>query len=140
MQICDVPGKGRGVFAIKRFLKGEHVCDYEGELLVGIEGDARACAYDANTRDGDVCTAGCYMFWFRHNGKDMCIDAGVEDGSLGRLINHSKRNQNILPRKHVSRPVIEFVALRDILPGEELLYDYGEDDPQILAKFSWLAE
>lgn len=136
--IQDAPGKGRGVFAARDFVKGELVCEYEGQLLTREEADARSFADDLGTPDSCVCEEGCYMFWFSFKGNTMCIDARVDDGSFGRLINHSKKNANIFPRTSTCSPKIMFYTLRKISAGEELLYNYGENDPAILAKFSWL--
>lgn len=161
LEVRDVPGKGRGVFATNNISKGDFVCRYRGELLTEEQAEARAYAYDVEAGDKDVAEKGCYMFWFDHDGRTLCIDAAAEDGSFGRLINHSRNEPNVAPRalklpprtiklpRRGSRafrrprtinvqPGIGFHALRDIAPGEELLYDYGEDDPEILAKFPWL--
>jgi SET domain-containing protein len=140
LEIRDVPGKGRGVFAACDFRKNEIVCEYKGELLTEAEGVIRSAEYDqqALDRNIDVFHEGCYMYWFAHDGNLFCLDAGKDDGSFGRLINHSKRDANLRPQGGVFKPRIMFYAARAIQKGEELLYDYGEDDPEILEKFPWL--
>lgn len=65
------------------------------------------------------------------------IDATEEDGSYGRLINHSDRNMNIAPRLMDEKKKIYFVALRNIDPGEELLYEYGENRNSVRKSFGW---
>lgn len=56
------------------------------------------------------------------------IDATVETGRLGRLINHVWLDGNIIPRKFMldGIPRIIFIAVKDIPKGTTLLYDYGE--------------
>lgn len=67
------------------------------------------------------------------------IDATKDDGSKGRLINHSKRG-NLCPRVILvdDVPSIIFEAGKDIPKDEELLYDYGERSKEIIATFPWL--
>ena len=68
------------------------------------------------------------------------IDATREDGTLGRLINHSVTQANVLLRiiEIQRKPRLYFEALRDLTSGEELLYDYGERHPSILSANPWL--
>lgn len=58
------------------------------------------------------------------------IDASEDDGSLGRLLNDSKRQPNCLPKllEIDNRPRLVFVALRPIEFGQELRYNYGAGD------------
>ena len=74
---------------------------------------------------------------------DWAIDASTEDGSLGRLVNHSRKQPNVIPKcsKDDEKPAIFLCAARKLCVGEELLYDYGErrrsiykDHPWIMAK------
>jgi histone-lysine N-methyltransferase SETD8 len=62
--------------------------------------------------------------------------------SLGRLINHSRKNSNCQPKVFVIRdqPRLVLVALRDIDKDEELFYDYGERRKDIVESFPWLNE
>ena len=64
------------------------------------------------------------------NGTDhIVIDANEDNGSYGRLINHSKRHPNVKPVPHKERgnfKTILFLAMADIDAGEELLFNYGE--------------
>lgn len=70
------------------------------------------------------------------------MDATKDNGTLGRLINHSKIRANIKPKviEVDSKPYIWFVAARKIEIGEELLYDYGERDKDVLQAFPWLKQ
>ena len=56
------------------------------------------------------------------------VDATEETGLYGRLLNHSKKKANIVPRVILidELPVVIMVAKRDICVGEELVYDYGD--------------
>ena len=68
------------------------------------------------------------------------VDATIEDGTIGRLINHSRSNSNIKPNtiKVDGTPHIIFISLKDIRPEEELLYDYGDRDVTSLNVYPWL--
>ena len=56
------------------------------------------------------------------------IDATEEDGSLGRLINHSRLKPNVFVKivASDSRPHLCMFAATEIKSGQELLYDYRE--------------
>lgn len=134
LQICTVPGKGRGVCAAARISKHSRVCEYDGELVVGTQ-----AVLDREIQLGDADNS--YLFLFQWQGTTACIDATAEDGTFGRLINHSRTRANLRPQRQVTHgvPRIVFVATRQIEAGEELLYDYGDRRPQSLAHFPWLA-
>lgn len=69
------------------------------------------------------------------------IDATEDDRSFGRLINHSRLQPNLQPKAILLDGVarIILVANQDILPGMELLYDYGDRDPASILAHPWLA-
>ena len=84
----------------------------------------------------------CYMFYFEHKGKTMCLDStnsNDEKNGFGRLFNHSRRRPNVHPIKCVVKgnPRLSFFSIADIEPGQELLWDYGDRDPQHLVQFPW---
>lgn len=56
------------------------------------------------------------------------IDAAQEDGSFGRLVNDEHIHPNCRMKKVVidGKPYLCLFALRDIIPGEEITYNYGE--------------
>ncbi|XP_067225443.1 uncharacterized protein [Chanodichthys erythropterus] len=58
------------------------------------------------------------------------MDASKEDGSLGRLVNDEHRNPTCKMRtlEVSSKPHLCLFAVRDILPGEEITYNYGDSD------------
>ena len=70
---------------------------------------------------------GNYSLEFKFNEKWWEVDATKEDGSMGCLINHSKRFKNIKPILKVEqgKPIIKFISLRQIAKDEELNYAYS---------------
>ncbi|XP_030371630.1 histone-lysine N-methyltransferase PR-Set7 [Scaptodrosophila lebanonensis] len=127
-------GKGRGVVADRHFKRNEFVIEYVGDLIPITEASERERRYalDENT--------GCYMYYFKHKNQQYCIDATVDTGKLGRLINHS-RNGNLMTKVVVikQRPHLVLLAKDDIEPGEELTYDYGDRSKEALLHHPWLA-
>ncbi|XP_067289490.1 uncharacterized protein [Pseudorasbora parva] len=67
------------------------------------------------------------MFDFIWQNKKWSIDATHEDGSLGRLIYDDHINPNCTMKRIIveGKPCLCLFAARDIIPGEELAYDYG---------------
>lgn len=61
------------------------------------------------------------------------IDATVDTGRLGRLINHADTKILINSRMkcvvHRGCPVLCLFATRRIMPNEQILYDYGVNVP-----------
>lgn len=134
LKICHFEGKGRGVVTTRPFLKGEFVVEYIGELISVAEARSREQSYaeDDNT--------GCYMYYFKHQNVQHCIDATAESGKLGRLVNHS-RNGNLVT-KTVSlnkKPHLVLLAKEDIPEGTEVTYDYGDRSKEALQHHPWLA-
>lgn len=73
------------------------------------------------------------------------IDATVDDGSFGRLLNHAwgapKENAVAVAVKNLgTHPRLLFKAVRDIESGEELQYDYGERREDVIRLMPWLAK
>ena len=82
MKIAYFEGKGGGIVTTKKFMKGNYVLIYVGNLKTQDTGETR------------------YTIFFTYNGKKQCIDATEESPHLGRLINHA-RDFNIVPPKVV---------------------------------------
>ncbi|MBS0394560.1 MAG: SET domain-containing protein-lysine N-methyltransferase, partial [Proteobacteria bacterium] len=101
---------GTGVFATRRIRKGQRVVEYLGERVSHAEADRRY----AHKADDDNHT-----FLFTVDARTV-IDAGV-GGNAARYINHSC-DPNCETVVEDRRIFIE--AIRDIAPGEELVYDY----------------
>ncbi|XP_022689700.1 N-lysine methyltransferase KMT5A-B-like [Varroa jacobsoni] len=133
-QIVKFEDKGRGVISNANLKAGDFVLEYAGDLIDLKEARRREELY---VRDAAV---GCYMYYFQHENTNHCIDATLESDRLGRLINHSIRSAN-LKTKSVTIggiPRLIFVAKRDIIAGEELLYDYGDRSKTSLQSHPWL--
>ncbi|MEQ2176415.1 hypothetical protein GOODEAATRI_027730, partial [Goodea atripinnis] len=116
------------VVATKPFLKGSILCDYHGRIITAAEGQEIQDTIEDNK---------CYLFFV----KDLCIDAKTfpcechpDKETLGRKINHSKKNANVKPVHSKmqfpdgTKDIILFKAIKDICIDEEIKFDYG--DPQ----------
>ncbi|XP_065186468.1 N-lysine methyltransferase KMT5A-A-like [Sycon ciliatum] len=132
---CDV--KGRAVRAVRPFKRGEFICEYSGELLTHKQGIERERMYNEHPE-----RYGSYMYFFQFKDVSYCLDCTQDNGRLGRLLNHSRRNQNVqtLSIGVQGRACLIFKALRDIEVGEELCYDYGDRNPLNIDRFPWLAQ
>eukprot|EP00823_Brevimastigomonas_motovehiculus_P004020 TRINITY_DN2571_c0_g1_i1.p1 TRINITY_DN2571_c0_g1~~TRINITY_DN2571_c0_g1_i1.p1 ORF type:complete len:269 (+),score=33.04 TRINITY_DN2571_c0_g1_i1:16-822(+) len=140
LDVISTTDRGRGLqtSASCTILHGSYVCEYKGELITGNEAAEREVKYEKTDPNAD-----CFMFYFKHNGKPMCIDAteGKTQYGLGRLINHSKHHANLSPRKIIDssgHPHIAFFACRQIDPHTELLFNYNDTRPEALQSFPWL--
>ena len=89
LEIQNVPLKGRGIFSTRPFHKGEYVVEYAGDLITPKEAEVREKKYSKNTDK-----YGSYMYYFEHKGTKRCIDATIESGKFGRLLNHSCKTPN----------------------------------------------
>ncbi|XP_045771121.1 histone-lysine N-methyltransferase PR-Set7 [Maniola jurtina] len=133
LQVKYFDGKGRGVIATRAFGRGQFVVEYAGELVGVAEAREREYMYAQDPN------AGCYMYYFRLQDQQYCIDATAESDRLGRLVNHS-RNGNLLTKAvWVDGPRLVLLAAHDIAPGEELTYDYGDRSKESLRHHPWLA-
>lgn len=135
LKVQHFPEKGRGVSATRNFSKGEFVVEYSGDLI-----DVKIAKERENKYAMDL-SKGCYMYYFRANNRQYCIDATSETGRLGRLVNHSRVTPNLQTKVVVFRdkPRLILVAKRDIEAGEELLYDYGDRSRESMEAHPWLA-
>lgn len=115
------PIKGRGVKTNKFIPRGDFICEYKGVLR-------ERSNIDANEDES-------YHLHFMFNDTWWVIDATEEKESfgLGRLINHSRSSPNIKPKVILinGRAHVCFFAIKDILAGSELLYDYGDDEASV---------
>ncbi|XP_065350384.1 histone-lysine N-methyltransferase trithorax isoform X3 [Cloeon dipterum] len=105
---------GRGLFCIRELEPTEMVIEYAGEVIRSIHTDRREKIYESKE-------IGCYMFRIDD---DTVVDATMK-GNAARFINHScepncySKVVDVLGKKHIL-----IFALRRIVPGEELTYDY----------------
>ena len=111
---------GKGLFAEEHIPKGTTVIHYAGQKISKKEGARRARFYDS--------IGYCPLFNFNEK---YDIDALV-GGNESIYINHSKR-PNLVAYAYPTK--IAFESLRDIVPGEELLFDYGFE-PERPKKFT----
>ncbi|XP_029281589.1 histone-lysine N-methyltransferase set-1-like [Cottoperca gobio] len=114
------PYKGRGVLATKEFNQGDFMLEYRGKLF----------KQDHHTNYNYNDTEAVFLFDFKWNGKCWCLDASVEDKSLGRLVNDDQKKPNC-KMKIVGvggMPHLCMFALRHIAPEEEITYNYGDAD------------
>lgn len=133
-EVKEFIGKGRGVITNKNIKRGDFVLEYCGELICLEEAKKREKIYE---KDDAV---GCYMYYFSYKNNRYCVDATKESGRLARLVNHSKHG-NLKTKSFLVQgiPRLILVAKRDIEPGEELLYDYGDRSKYSLQSHPWLA-
>jgi len=103
--------QGFGAFATRRIRGGARLIEYAGERLTPAQAEARY---------PDVEGERHHTFLFAID-DDIVIDAAV-DGNEARFINHSC-DPNCDAVIEDGRIYIE--TIRDILPGEELAYDYA---------------
>jgi len=102
---------GRGVYAVAPIPAGDVIIEYTGELISWPEA-LRRHPHDPKQPN--------HTFYFHIEGGQV-IDA-LHGGNSSRWINHSC-DPNCEADETDGRVFIK--ALRDLLPGEELFYDYG---------------
>ena len=63
---------------------------------------------------------GSYVYYFKDNGQRWCIDATVDTGRFGRLVNHSRKNPNCQTRvcRIEGGPRLILFAKKDINEGD----------------------
>jgi len=105
---------GRGLYCKRDIQSGEMVIEYAGEEIRAILTDKREKFYEGKG-------IGCYMFKIDD---DTVVDATMK-GNAARFINHScdpncySKIVDIRGKKHII-----IFAMKRIIPGEELTYDY----------------
>ncbi|XP_041864344.1 N-lysine methyltransferase KMT5A-A-like isoform X2 [Melanotaenia boesemani] len=114
--------KGRGVFSCRPFEKGDFLIEYRGDFITEKEQQNRLAIYHDALK--------VFLFDFQFNGKQLCVDAAKEDGSLGRLVNDDDKNPNSKMKviRVDGRPHLCLFALKNIAVGEEITYNYGDSD------------
>lgn len=115
----------RGVAAARHIKAHMLLCDYNGKLV------EPPLAKDFPKQASAEVLA--YLYSFTHNEKHYSVDGHEENGTIGRLFNHSIKHPNV--RAHVKEiygsPCIILAASRDIEAGEQLLFDYGDRGPDL---------
>lgn len=111
IQVCQSGVHGKGVYAVVPIAKGELIQEYLGERIDWPEALRR---HPQNPLDPN------HTFYF-HVDAGCVIDGNVK-GNSSRWINHACA-PNCVAEELEGRIFIK--ALRDLVPGEELFYDYG---------------
>ena len=120
LQVSTFQDRGRGIVATTQFPRGVVVCHYDGTVISG----KMAQEYIRHQEESGADTS--YTLDFLRSRKHV-IDA-LHGSGLGRLINHGRKHPNL---KAVGRILggnlyLLFETVRKILPGDELLYNYGQ--------------
>jgi [histone H4]-lysine20 N-methyltransferase SETD8 len=129
--------RGLGVRVLEAVPVGATVLLYRGELLCGKRAiRQREKEHEASDHEGS------YMFEFTWKRAAYAIDATTSDDA-SRYVNHSRKDANLVPKavENVDRPgmpIIVFKAKRNLVAGEELLFDYGDRRPEVVESFPWL--
>jgi SET domain-containing protein len=105
---------GKGVFALKKIPAGTRIIEYTGERISWPEA-LRRHPHDPSDPN--------HTFYFSLDDGSHVIDAKV-GGNAARWINHSC-DPNCESDEDDDTGRVYIQALRDLLPGEELFYDYG---------------
>jgi hypothetical protein len=114
--------KERGVCTSSEISARQAVCEYIGKNISKSAAKQLAKSYADEGK-------GCFIFDVKvDDGRTVCIDATVEDGTPGRLINHSLKKGNLKAKNIVVEGTLRLflVATETIPANRELLYDYGE--------------
>jgi len=135
IKIEEFPEKGRGIVTTRDRKKGEFVVEYAGDMISMDSANSRETEYSMDV------SKGCYMYYFKFQGKQFCVDATEESGRLGRLLNHSCIHPNLVTKIVTldESPRLILVAKHDIVEGTELIYDYGDRDKATIKAHPWLA-
>lgn len=112
LYIMETEEKGRGVFTSIPISKGDLI---ESAPVIVLDDKDRLIIHKTLLHD-------YYFLW--EPGEDEEYEAAIALG-YGSLYNHSKEpNAEFVPV--FDEKVIEFIALRDIAAGEEILIEYDE--------------
>uniref|UniRef100_A0A7M5X9K8 SET domain-containing protein n=2 Tax=Clytia hemisphaerica TaxID=252671 RepID=A0A7M5X9K8_9CNID len=113
--------KGWGVFAGKNFEKNDFILEYRGQLR---------SKTDMDLLQKQNSIKDTYLYDFLFNGP-KCLDASVDDGTLGRLVNDSKESPNAKMKVFEIKkepPHLCLWATKPIKENEEISYFYGKYD------------
>jgi hypothetical protein len=129
---CD--DRGRGVIAMRPFLKGEIIVDYHAREISRIEMETIMDASDDDDRRSDYIFCGPNsLFW---DGSAESCHCHPQNRLIGRLINFAPKSS---PECNAKPQFFQFmaynklfntillVAARDIDMLEEIRFDYGDN-------------
>lgn len=110
LEVRETPNRGRGVFALAAIPAGTLI---ETAYVIPIPRDEMGAI--------ESCILADYDFRWGQDGREGAIALGY-----GSLYNHSY-TPNAHYVKHFERLTIDFIALKDIAPGEEIRTNYNGD-------------
>ncbi|KFD67892.1 hypothetical protein M514_10385 [Trichuris suis] len=116
--------KGFGLRCLTPIVRGQFVCNYEGEAIGKTQAKHHLASLEAGSPN--------FLFVLREHTSDgdvivTCIDP-TRRGNLARFLNHScAPNLTVVPVRY-TRPLarLALFANRNIAPMEELNYSYGQ--------------
>lgn len=112
--------KGYGVFSKVEFGKGDFLLQYCGEKLSANEGSSRLRKSKSENK----------IFFYTFKGEQLCIDAEESVDRLCQMVNDAPDQQaNAVMKLKVygGKEYLCLFALKEIHPGEEILYNYGDE-------------
>ena len=131
------PEMGHGVRAKQHICKNSMITRYHG-----VDKDKAEVLKIEEAMEKNNSPPGDYIFHWKNV---LYVDATTVDGSLGRLINHSRKNPNAAAKEykiktgpHAGERAIVIRAIKCIPPGAQIFYAYGETRPEILRLKPWL--
>jgi len=123
VRVTYLEKKGWGLFYDGKIImkKGTFLCCYVGEIITKSEYEERELS---RLRKGDETTYAIVVEPRSASGRFVIDSRWV--GNAGRLMNHSCQGNMELRKVYTSRkyPSLAFFASRDVLPGEELTWNY----------------
>ena len=116
-------GKGRGLFTLTEYKKGEFLCEFETAKVYPRKEMAQHIAeYSANDEGSYIIEAPVQGTW-------LCFDATRRFGGVGRYANHATQKKATAklfrPLMVQGKHRIALLAERDMDAGEEVTFDYG---------------
>lgn len=124
LEVKDIYGKGRGVFATETICKGDFICEYRTKRVY------HPTLKPKYEKEYQTNNEGCYLLE-AVQGRRLVFDATRCYDQYGRYINHTRRGANCRywrPLMVRGKFRVGFIATREVKKGEELLYDYGIRD------------
>ena len=133
-------GQGKGLFTTQAFAKGQHLCDYPGNLMTKQTADNQSGLYKqlADRNGQGENWMDCYILFFTYRcEQQFAIDPGQTPYAFGHYANHadttpfSIQHELPSPNSKLKRPIFPattayLVATRNISAGEEVLWCYND--------------
>ncbi len=131
LELRRTGGKGWGVFyapsppsSSSSLPAGAYVTEYVGELLSTEEARRRLVQYDKEGLN--------YLLVVREEATEVVLRISVDathKGNVARFLNHScaPNLELVLVRAGMLLPRLAFFTSRDVRPGEELTFSYGDE-------------